>query len=66
MPWLTPDEPLPSTFTVTVHLPDEESLVSAFWGAFFELTRAENWEQYGTATPDDIAALFAECFELSN
>lgn len=63
--WLTPDTPLPSLVAYRVYLPDNDALRAAFYGAFLLLTVARNWEQFGTATPDQIAELFSEAWLLT-
>lgn len=38
-------------------------------GALLELTKPQNWEQFGTATPDELAEamrLMMECFDMEN
>lgn len=58
MPWLTPDLQEWGFKCHQILLPDDEKLRAAFRGAFYELSHAHNWEQYGTATPIEIAELF--------
>lgn len=65
MPFLTPDTPLPTLAGVTIQLPDSEYLHAVFWGHFLELSDPENWEENGSATPEEIAELFALAFESS-
>lgn len=57
MPWLTPDEK-PGNVCYRVFLPNSDQLRAAFLGAFLELCQDYNWQQEGTATPDEIADLF--------
>ena len=42
----------------TIRLPDDEKLRAAFCGLLIDLAEARNWEQEGTATPEEIAELF--------
>ena len=61
--WLTPDTPVPTKQAYRVVLPDDDVMRSAFWGAFLLLCRVENWEQFGTMTPDQAALVFEECWQ---
>lgn len=59
MPWLTPADATPTGITCRVLLiPDDLEYIQAVTGALLELTYPYNWEQYGAATPDEVAALF--------
>lgn len=60
--WLTPDSPLPGTKVYAVTLPDSDELRAVFYGAFLLLCDENNWEQFGSAAPSDVAALFEECW----
>ena len=46
-----------------LRIPNDLTLVAAVTGAILELTRVEKWEQMGTATPEETAALMATMFE---
>lgn len=61
--WLTPDESQLSESQVerTVRLPG--SLWSYVTGALALLAEAENWEEFGDATPDDMAQFFADVLD---
>lgn len=55
MPWLTP-ETLPSVLLCRrLSIPSDLRLIAAVSGALSELTKAENWEQFGSQTPEDTA-----------
>lgn len=62
--WLTP-ETLPDLACGRVYLPDSDDLRAAFRGAFLLLCEADNWEQFGTQTPEDTADLFYRAWETS-
>lgn len=64
MPYLTPDssrltEPLTGLRSFCI----PESLAYILSGAILELTKSYNWEQYGTATPDESADFFLSLWE---
>lgn len=62
MPWLTGDE-VPTTFKCReVRIPDNPAFVSALNGAVLELTYPHNWEQFGTLTPQEMAAAFLDVY----
>lgn len=54
MPFLTGDDTA-STVDISLTLPDDEHLLAAVLGQLTYLTYASNWEQHGTATPDERA-----------
>lgn len=61
--WLTGDDPPTDDYICRrLRIPNELSVIMAVNGALLMLTEVENWEQHGTATPDDIAALMAVMF----
>lgn len=63
MPWLTPDLPLPSAYDCRrLRLPANEKLIAAVFGAITELTKTYNWEEFGTATPEDVTQLFQQMY----
>jgi len=64
MPWLTPDT-LPDIACFRVYLPDSDYLRAQFLGAFLDLAREVNWEEFGAQTPEDTASLFDECYIAS-
>ena len=54
--WLTPDElPESATDFRVIRLPDSQVFQAAVYGALLDLTYAENWEEFGTATPEECA-----------
>jgi microcystin-dependent protein len=61
--WLTPEESQLSESQVerTIRLPG--SLWSYVTGALALLAEAENWEEFGDATPDDMAQFFADVLD---
>ena len=60
--WLTPDTP-PATNTCRVLIfPDDVAYLAIIAGALIELTYPDNFEQFGTATPAQTAAVFDEMF----
>ena len=61
--WLTPEESQLSESQVerTVRLPG--SLWSYVTGALNLLAEAENWEEFGDATPEDTAQFFADVLD---
>lgn len=57
MPYLAPGD-IPTTFVCRrLTIPEDLDIIIAVNGALNELTKAQNWEQTGGATPDEIAAL---------
>jgi len=63
--WLTPDDSSVTLQSYLIFLPDEEMLVACFLGVLSMLQDAENWEEYGTMTPDKAADLFADAWAAS-
>lgn len=62
MPYLAPGD-IPTTFICRrLTIPEDLDIIIAVNGALNELTKAQNWEQTGTATPEDIAALCETMF----
>jgi len=60
MAWLTGDT-IPETTTCRViRIPDDPTFRRALSGALLELTKAENWEQFGTLTPEEQASAFLD------
>ena len=62
--WLTPDN-LPASRTVerAFFLPADPVILALVGGALTELINPDNWEQYGTATPEDTAEYFQAIIE---
>jgi len=55
MPYLTPDT-LPLTHRCKrLSIPDDPLIRAAVRGAIYDLTKAENWEQFGAVPPEAIA-----------
>lgn len=55
MPYLTPDSIPTTALCRRLRIPDEPLIIAAVNGAISELTKAYNWQSFGTVTPDDIA-----------
>lgn len=59
MPWLTPASNAPvGTVCRTLQIPNDLEYIRSVTGALLELTYPDNWEQFGAATPDEVAAVF--------
>jgi len=58
--WLTPETAPAQTKCWRVFVPDGEKWQSAFRGAMALLGMAENWEQFGTLTPEEAAQEFID------
>jgi len=63
--WLTPDAIPADTACVRLLVPNDVSLIAAVFGALLTLTEAENWEQYGTQTPEDTAQAMLNMYEAA-
>jgi len=62
--WLTPDTPAPETVRGRVfEIANDPLLVGAVSGALLDLTRAENWEDFGTMAAADVAELMNVALE---
>jgi len=62
--WLTPDElPEDRPLLRGMYLPADSFILGAVTGALELLTEAENWETYGSETPDDTAEYFRALLE---
>lgn len=61
--WLTPDNPItpPPNATRIITAPD--TMIGFVSGALSLLARVENWEQLGTMSPDDAAAIFEQVYD---
>lgn len=67
--WLTPDTVPSGTVTLKITVPDDVYFLGQLRGLLFDLANEDNYEQHGTATPEDTAAawmavagqLFEEC-----
>lgn len=58
--WVTPDNPGTGKRCRVVRFPDSDACEGIVAGALLLLSYPDNWEQLGTATPDEMANLFAE------
>lgn len=56
--WITPDEASEDTRLIELRVPDDTYLYACFLGALLLLLDAANWEEVGTLTPAETAALF--------
>jgi hypothetical protein len=65
MPWLTPDSDTWSLVCVQIHVPDDDTLRAALRGLLLDLERVQNWEQFGTATPEEVAAAWEAANEYN-
>lgn len=64
MPWPTGDT-IPDLNTVQwwcLPVPDESFIRRAVWGALMELFYTSNWEEVGSATPEDVSARMSDFF----
>lgn len=54
--YLTPDT-LPTDYVCRVlTIPNDIDVISAVNGQINEITKPENWQQFGTVTPEEVAA----------
>ncbi len=53
--WLTPDSAPAATRCRRILIPDDPAWLALVSGALVELTKPENWEQFGTVTPEEAA-----------
>jgi len=65
MPWLTPQGPVGPYRTYFVRVPYSVELEADYKGALLDLQSAENWEQFGELTPDEIAEIWTEVNEFN-
>lgn len=65
MPWLTPDDTIGELCAYRVYLPYNLDLESAYLGALLDLGRVENWETWGSKTPEECAQAFQAANELN-
>lgn len=63
--WLTPNADMVNSGCIRIIVPDDPTMMVAFWGAFLLLTRESNWEQHGTMTPKQTADRFQAYFNRS-
>lgn len=58
--FLTPDTPSAGTVTLCFTVPDDPDIWALILGACTELCIEQNWEEFGTMTPDEAVLLFSE------
>jgi len=58
MPWLTGSAIPSEEFCRVIRVPNDPTFIHAVSGALLELTYADNWEQFGTLTPEQQAEAF--------
>jgi len=61
--WLTPDLPPTEDICRVLLLPADATWLAVLSGALVELTDPANFEQFGTATPEDCATVFSIMFD---
>lgn len=62
--WLTPDTPPEhQTFTRRQDIPAALDFIGVMDGLYLELTKPDNWEQYGTMTPEETAQWFNDHYD---
>lgn len=66
--WLTPDSIPAERLCRVLRIPLEfEYIIPAVMGALYDLTLPENWEQFGTVTPQQMAqAMLQMYFDIQN
>lgn len=64
--YVTPDDTNPALTGFVVYLPDDLFLIAAFWGAYYTLSEASNWQEVGTLTPAEAAELFQDAADLTH
>lgn len=63
MPYLTPNAPPEETVCLEIVLPKDAAWIGLFKGAFSELIKAYNFEDFGTYSAAQTAALFLEIYD---
>ena len=66
MPFMTGDDPGATTTCHEINIPDDIYFRMAVRGALLELADARNWEQLGSATPDEYATLAQTMIDAFN
>jgi len=61
--WLTPDTAPADFICRRLFIPNQTDWIAIVAGCLNELIYAGNFEQFGTATPDDTASVFAVMFD---
>jgi len=63
MPWGTPENIPAGTVTKTLRVPDGELWDAIVTGALYELTLAENFQEIGALTPEQVSERFLQMWE---
>lgn len=63
MPWGTPETIPAGTVTNVLQVPDGELWDAIVTGALYELTLAQNFQQIGALTPEEVSERFLEMWE---
>lgn len=63
--WLTPGSDHTGLIMRPVFVPEGEAFEAAFRGALLLLADSANWEKHGALEPEYVAAVFWECFVLT-
>lgn len=63
MPYLTPDTAPGDTICKTLVIPNDPFWIAIVNGALSSLIYPFAFEQYGTATPEEVAAVFAQMYD---
>lgn len=62
--WLTPDTPPEhKQWTRLVHMPAALDFIAPVSGALLAMTYPSNWEQHGTLTPEETAAIYSDIYQ---
>jgi microcystin-dependent protein len=61
--WLTPDLPPTEDICRVLVLPSDANWLAVLSGAIIELTNPANFEQFGSASPEDCATVFSIMFD---
>jgi len=61
--WLTPNTPASGFICRLLRIPNSEEHLAIVNGALMDLAYAQSFEEFGTDSPDDTAALFAQMYE---
>lgn len=64
--WLTPDGSIPSSqICLRIAVPDGLEWRAALRGAIVSLAEEQNWEQFGSVTPEEAAMVFEQSFRTA-
>lgn len=58
--WLTPNTQPTGTKQITLDIPDDPDFEAIFKGCLVLLIHSENFEQFGSVTPEETARFFLE------